>query len=187
MATLVELPILGLLREGPLHGYELKRRLESMVGFFGAVSYGSLYPMFHALEIRGYVAHTLEEYGRIVYRITPKGRNRFAQLMHDPGVALTQKLLFFEAFPSVERREILESHKEEWANRLAHHLDEQQQIDARRVDRYRAALLARKVERLEKDVIWLENLIDEEDAGSLPAQDLLSSRRRHPGHSVKRR
>lgn len=99
MAALVELPMLGLLREGPLHGYELKRRLESLVGFFGTVSYGSLYPMFHSLELRQYVTRGSEELGRIVYRITTKGRDRFIQLMHDPGVAVTQKLLFLEAIP----------------------------------------------------------------------------------------
>ncbi len=37
---MIELPILGLLQDAPLHGYELKRRLETLVGYFGSASYG---------------------------------------------------------------------------------------------------------------------------------------------------
>ena len=171
MAALVELPMLGLLREGPLHGYELKRRLENLVGFFGTVSYGSLYPMFHALELRQYVTRGSEGLGRIVYRITPKGRDRFIQLMHDPGVAVTQKLLFFEAIPPSERKQILKGHKEEWAKRLADYRQAQEEIDAHKVDRYRAALLAHEVECLGKDIVWLEQLIDEEAANTAQTRD----------------
>jgi len=58
---MIELPILGLLNASPLHGYELKRRIESLVGYFDKVSYGSLYPMLRKLEERGYVTETEEE------------------------------------------------------------------------------------------------------------------------------
>lgn len=166
MATSVELPMLSLLREGPLHGYELKRRLESLVGFFGAVSYGSVYPMFRALESRQYVTHTPEEFGRIIYHITSKGKARFVQLMHDPTVTLTQKLLFLEAIPPAERREILESHKEEWTNRLEQYRRIQERIDSKAIGRYRAALLKREIDHLAKDIIWLQQLIDDEEANT---------------------
>ena len=39
-APVIELPILGMLKDAPLHGYELKRRLETLVGYFGSASYG---------------------------------------------------------------------------------------------------------------------------------------------------
>jgi DNA-binding PadR family transcriptional regulator len=41
---MLELAILGLLKEQPLHGYELKKRLGETLGFRWGVSYGSLYP-----------------------------------------------------------------------------------------------------------------------------------------------
>jgi DNA-binding PadR family transcriptional regulator len=49
----LELAILGLLKEQPLHGYELKKRLGETLGFLWGVSYGSLYPALRRLERAG--------------------------------------------------------------------------------------------------------------------------------------
>jgi DNA-binding PadR family transcriptional regulator len=49
---MLELPILGLLQEEPLHGYELKKRLDETLGLWG-VSFGSLYPALARLEREG--------------------------------------------------------------------------------------------------------------------------------------
>src|SRR2546429_4563583 len=51
----LELAILGLLKEQELHGYELKRRLTQMLGLFSSVSFGSLYPALSRLEAAGAV------------------------------------------------------------------------------------------------------------------------------------
>src|ERR1019366_9737857 len=40
----LELAILGLLKEQDLHGYELKKRLAETLGLGSGVSFGSLYP-----------------------------------------------------------------------------------------------------------------------------------------------
>jgi DNA-binding PadR family transcriptional regulator len=50
---MLELAILGLLKELPLHGYELKKRLSDSLGQFRGVSYGSLYPALARLEKLG--------------------------------------------------------------------------------------------------------------------------------------
>jgi DNA-binding PadR family transcriptional regulator len=47
---MLELAILGLLKEFPLHGYELKKRLNDTLGHLWGVSYGSLYPALARLE-----------------------------------------------------------------------------------------------------------------------------------------
>ncbi|MGZ6825642.1 MAG: PadR family transcriptional regulator, partial [Mycobacteriales bacterium] len=39
---MLELAVLGLLHEAPLHGYELRQRLKATLGSFRAFSYGSL-------------------------------------------------------------------------------------------------------------------------------------------------
>jgi DNA-binding PadR family transcriptional regulator len=49
----LELAILGLLKEQPLHGYELKKRLGDTLGSLWGVSYGSLYPALRRLERAG--------------------------------------------------------------------------------------------------------------------------------------
>jgi len=41
---MLELAILGLLKELPLHGYELKKRLNDTLGHVWGVSYGSKKP-----------------------------------------------------------------------------------------------------------------------------------------------
>jgi DNA-binding PadR family transcriptional regulator len=51
----LELAILGLLKESDLHGYELKKRLAETLGPFSSVSFGSLYPALTRLEASGAV------------------------------------------------------------------------------------------------------------------------------------
>ena len=47
-AALLEFAVLGLLHESPMHGYELRKRLNTALGSFRALSYGSLYPALQA-------------------------------------------------------------------------------------------------------------------------------------------
>jgi DNA-binding PadR family transcriptional regulator len=52
----LELAVLGLLHETPMHGYELRKRLNSVLGAFRAFSYGSLYPCLKQLLAQGLIA-----------------------------------------------------------------------------------------------------------------------------------
>lgn len=51
--SLLELALLGLLGDGELHGYELKKRLDSVLPAWSSVSFGSLYPTLGRLERTG--------------------------------------------------------------------------------------------------------------------------------------
>jgi DNA-binding PadR family transcriptional regulator len=53
--VMLELAILGVLKEQELHGYELKKRLTDALGAFSSVSFGSLYPALARLEAAGAV------------------------------------------------------------------------------------------------------------------------------------
>jgi DNA-binding PadR family transcriptional regulator len=53
--VVLDLAILGLLKESDLHGYELKKRLVETLGPFSTVSFGSLYPALSRLEAAGAV------------------------------------------------------------------------------------------------------------------------------------
>jgi len=79
----LELAILGLLKDQPLHGYELKKRLGETLGFLWGVSYGSLYPALQRLEHRGFIS---AEWGTSTnnrrarfYALTRKGRRELAR------------------------------------------------------------------------------------------------------------
>lgn len=52
---MIKLAVLGLLKEQPLHGYELKKRLGDVLGRMSRVSFGSLYPALRKLESSGAV------------------------------------------------------------------------------------------------------------------------------------
>ena len=57
----LELAVLGLLHGTPMHGYELRKRLYTVLGAFRALSYGSLYPCLHELLAAGLIAEEHEE------------------------------------------------------------------------------------------------------------------------------
>ena len=48
---MLELAVLGLLLESPMHGYELRKRLTGLLGAFRAFSYGSLYPALRRMQL----------------------------------------------------------------------------------------------------------------------------------------
>ena len=50
--------ILGLLEEGDLHGYEIRRQLRDHLGLLANVSFGSIYPALTRLEKAGAVSAT---------------------------------------------------------------------------------------------------------------------------------
>lgn len=51
--SLLELALLGVLADGPQHGYELKKRLDAVLPAWSSVSFGSLYPTLGRLERAG--------------------------------------------------------------------------------------------------------------------------------------
>src|SRR5579875_2119694 len=84
----LELAVLGILHGSPMHGYELRKRLSTVLGAFHAFSYGSLYPALKDLLARGLIAEETEEEAdlslrprsgrrsKIVYRLTAEGKDR---------------------------------------------------------------------------------------------------------------
>jgi DNA-binding PadR family transcriptional regulator len=52
---MIDLAILGVLKDQELHGYELRKRLGDLLGSRLAVSFGSIYPVLAKLEKAGYV------------------------------------------------------------------------------------------------------------------------------------
>ncbi|HEY4796621.1 MAG TPA: PadR family transcriptional regulator, partial [Mycobacterium sp.] len=86
---MLELAILGLLLESPMHGYELRKRLTGLLGAFRAFSYGSLYPALRRMQSDGLIAENAAPAGtpvrraRRVYEMTDAGRLRFSELVAD--------------------------------------------------------------------------------------------------------
>ncbi len=119
---MLELAILGLLKEQELHGYELKKRLVDTLGFVSGVSFGSLYPALSRLESAGAVKavesrggaapvpHTGSLSGELAaFRArkggSPRGaRNRKVYGITERGERLFEELLAADAASSDDER-----------------------------------------------------------------------------------
>jgi DNA-binding PadR family transcriptional regulator len=177
-ADLLELAILGLLHESPMHGYELRKRLNLLLGSFRALSYGSLYPCLKALADKGLIVgsdaaetpppHALSgKRARIVYELTAEGKEHFAHILASSGPTTWEdehfdvRFAFFAQTDAETRLRILEGRR----TRLAERLDQVRQSAARtreRLDEYTLELQRHGLEQVEREVRWLDGLIDNE-------------------------
>ena len=100
---MLELAVLGLLKEAPMSGYELKKQLTVKLGAFWRVSYGSLYPCLKRLAADGALDVEVSPFTsrkKHVYRLTDQGNRLFHQLESADGHELEQdrfsmRLAFF--------------------------------------------------------------------------------------------
>ena len=166
--VMLDFAILGLLLEGPRHGYELKRALGEL-GFW-KVSFGSLYPALRRLEKRGAIEATGGTGRRKAYAITDSGMETFDTLLQaDPDASETERafqvrLAFLGHLPKERRVKVLEDRR----TRLSQQLKTAREtlVDARsarkNTDRYRLALMEHAMRSTEADIAWLDGLVASE-------------------------
>jgi DNA-binding PadR family transcriptional regulator len=176
-AASLELAVLGLLHESPLHGYELRKRLNLLLGWGRLLSYGSLYPALKRLLRAGWINEVtatspgVSRRQRIVYQITPAGRQFFGEQMTDAGPAaweddtFTMRFAFFSRTDADVRLRVLEGR----LSRLQERLDRAQHSGRGGDDRYVSELRRHSIESVEREVAWLTDLINAERSGARPA------------------
>jgi len=178
----LELAILGLLHDAPMHGYELRKQLIALLGWGRVLSYGTLYPCLKALTKAGYIiadpptappvdpAEPRGRRNRIVYRLTAEGKEHFAAAIEDSGPtswddeSFGVRFAFFGRTASPTRMRILEGRR----SRLEERLDHVRESAARgreRADAYTLELQRHGLESVEREVKWLTELIDRERSG----------------------
>ncbi|MGN6605924.1 MAG: PadR family transcriptional regulator [Jatrophihabitans sp.] len=82
----LDLLLLGVLRQGPAHGYAIITALRERSGGAFDLAEGTIYPALHRLEAAGQVASEIElaqGRRRRTYRLTPKGRKSFVAQHRD--------------------------------------------------------------------------------------------------------
>jgi DNA-binding PadR family transcriptional regulator len=179
---MLELAVLGLLLESPMHGYELRKRLTGLLGAFRAFSYGSLYPALRRMQADGLIAEdaapegtTVLRRARRVYQLTDKGRQRFAELVADTGPqnytddGFGVHLAFFNRTPAEARMRILEGRRRQVEERR----EGLRQAVARAsnsLDRYTRQLHQLGLESSEREVTWLNELIAAERVAQTRAE-----------------
>lgn len=173
---MLELAILGLLHESPMHGYELRKRLTGLLGPFRAFSYGSLYPALKRMQAKGLIAEeestegTVLRRARKVYRMTPLGQTRFTELVADTGPqnysddGFGVHLAFFSRTPAEARMRILEGRRRQVEERREGLRDAVGRASSQINNRYTRQLHELSLESSEREVRWLNELIAAEQS-----------------------
>jgi DNA-binding PadR family transcriptional regulator len=177
---MLELPVLGLLKERAMHGYELRKQLGAMLGPFWQVSWGSLYPTLRRLAKAEAVEKVIEPTRKSrkttlttgrrknVFRITPKGEELFAAMLAETAASVdaehfTLKLAFFRYLDPEARLALLERRRaylqEKLAQFKANLRDYKERIDA-----YTLSLQNHNITTTESDIAWIDELITKERA-----------------------
>lgn len=172
---MLEFAVLGLLHEGPMHGYELRRRLNSRLGVFRALSFGTLYPCLAGLQGRNLVSVDRDAPAatapsgrrqRITYTLTDAGRATFTEVAgrSDPGSweddAFDVRLTFFSRTEREARLQILEGRRARLSERLTQMRAERS--GASRADRWADALHLHHEDSTERALLWIEELLETE-------------------------
>jgi DNA-binding PadR family transcriptional regulator len=185
-SSTLELAVLGLLHETPMHGYELRKRLSGVLGTFHAISYGSLYPCLKDLVARGWIVEDGDaegaapalsgKRGRIVYKLTAEGKEHFQSLVAESGPDTWEddrfgvRLAFFGRTDAQVRLRILEGRR----SRLEERLDALRGSISRtreRLDSYTLELQKHGLESVEREVRWLDELIATERSAPADQHD----------------
>ncbi|HKS51289.1 MAG TPA: PadR family transcriptional regulator [Pseudonocardiaceae bacterium] len=183
---MLELAVLGVLHDAPMHGYELRKRLTGLLGTFRACSFGSLYPTLRRLQRAGFIVEDEAPVpdrgagwsyrGRRVYRLTADGKERFATLLTDAGPQTWEDsgfgvhLAFFSRTPAEVRMRILEGRR----RRVEERREGLRAALARtgdQIDRYTLELHRMGLETSEREVRWLNELIAHEQANPAASYD----------------
>ena len=188
-----------------MHGYELRKQLALKIGpMRAAISYGSLYPSLRRLQASGLITEAGESSaddesvppltsrrGRVVYKITAEGKERFQELLaqsgpetyDDPGFGV--HFAFFARTDAEIRLRILEGRRRKVEERR----EGLRQVLARaaeRVDAYTLELQRHGLDAAEREVRWLEELIANERSGRPPSgQPDTETSAVQPGHEEK--
>ena len=188
----LEFAVLGLLHRTPMHGYELSKQLNMLLGTFRALSYGTLYPCLNKLHAEGLIAKEGDEHAadaqqgqwqgtrpgaaaragragrsKIVYRLTAEGKERLQDLLTESGPAAWEDDEFgvHFAFFGQTRADIRLRILEGRRSRLEDRMEGVRAALARtreRVDSYTLELQQHGLESVEREVRWLNELIASE-------------------------
>jgi DNA-binding PadR family transcriptional regulator len=204
-AVMLDLAILGLLHESPMHGYELRKQLGAKLGAIrAAISYGSLYPTLRRLQAAGLITEgaatepatgvevpaLTSRRGRVVYKITAEGKERFQELLAQAGPETYEDagfgvhFAFFSRTDQDTRLRILEGRRRRIEERREGLRDALARA-AERIDAYTLELQRHGLDACEREVRWLEELIATERSGGQPGQSSGASSPGGPGQTNK--
>lgn len=167
---MIEMAILGLLKDRAMHGYEIKKELTAQLGQFWQVSYGSLYPSVRRLEKNGMVERYYPKEGvarrKNIYRITPQGEELFTSRLCERTAVVDDarfgvRFAFFRYMNANDRVELLERRRA-YLTEMVADLKEKLKSYKEKIDDYTYRLMEHRVDTTRADIEWIDRLIAEE-------------------------
>jgi len=177
----VRLVILGLLRERPLYGYEIKQIIEEHMSDWTSIAFGSIYFALEKLAEEKFVSKVeIEQAGRrpsrSVYEITQTGREKFSRLLREAWQQVERQyfsidicLFFLDSLPLEEVKRYLQMRQASLQATLEHiytHRDEQ--LSLPEVPRLAAAIFDHTLAHTQAELDWISNLLNKLESGEYP-------------------
>lgn len=164
-----ELILLGLLKESPKHGYEIKKKIKEIPSLFGGVDLKSIYYPLGVLEKKGLVIKHIGKFGRrpqrFVYELTPKGKAKFHELLSNsflnfkrPQFSLDLSLYFLDYIkPDIARRRLRA--RSQILRKLTKSLEESVNSFKKKKSTSLVYILEHNLQMVETELNFLSNLI----------------------------
>jgi DNA-binding PadR family transcriptional regulator len=163
----LEIFVLSVLRAGPVHGYELRRRVQRPS--LTKLSNNSLYPMLRRFEAAGFVTKTVEEQdgkpSKNVYAITDLGRAHLTGLISSLPAELAAsdeeflvRLSFFDEIATLERQAILEVRNATLASAAQQVRQLIAESDTTSKREWRNLAMGQLLSRIESEQNWIASL-----------------------------
>ena len=173
--------ILGLLRERPLYGYEIKHIIEDHMGDWTNIAFGSIYFALGKLAEEDFIEKIATEQegnrpSRSVYQITDSGRAEFLRLLREVWseverhyFAIDIGLFFMEALPIEEVKGYLQERVAQM-EAILQHIDTHQneQLEHEQVPRLAAAIFDHSRGHFQTELVWTRDLLDKVEQGEYP-------------------
>jgi len=168
----VRLVILGLLRQRPLYGYEIKGIIEEHMSDWTSIAFGSIYFALDKLAEEGFVEKAeVEQSGkrpsRSVYQITDAGRDEFLRLLRAGWQQFEREffqldvcLFFLDSLPLHEVIKYLKTRRDALRAALEYvQSHREEQLVAPEVPPHAAAIFDHTILHTQAELQWVTNLL----------------------------
>ena len=176
-----QLVILGLLRDRPLYGYELKQIIEERMGDWTNIAFGSIYFALGKLADEGFIEQiAVEQKGRrpsrSVYQITESGQTEFLRLLHQVWDQVERHyytidigLVFASVLPVTEIKNYLRGRIAEMEGIVRHVTEHRaEQLAQPNVPALAAAVFDHSLAHFQAELSWTRDLLDKVEDGVYP-------------------
>lgn len=166
---MIEHVIVGMLLQGKMSGYDLKKVIEQSIGVFYKISYGSLYPALKRMTERGWIneEETGNSKNKKLYSVQPEGIQSFHLWLKEPLQANKRehllKIFFYDHLDEPTRLQQLEAYQRGVQMQIAQ-MEHVQQIVSGELERienkedyyYRLSVMDYGIQFFKMENHWLE-------------------------------